>query len=111
MAQLTKTVSVRKTDSPLIEKFIKEQSNFSESVRYLILKYCQENGVDDISFKLNELMYNITIPTKKYNEKINENNICKNEYLESEDAKKELSIDKINVEEKENIKSIPSCYQ
>nr|WP_172688102.1 hypothetical protein [Clostridium botulinum]ALP68975.1 hypothetical protein [Clostridium botulinum] len=100
MAQLTKTVSVRKTDSPLIEEFIKNQSNFSESVRYLILKYCQENGINDISFKLNELMYNITIPTTSYNENI-----------KLKDTKKESSIDKTEAKEKEKIESIPSCYQ
>lgn len=100
MAQLTKTVSVRKTDSPLIEEFIKKQSNFSESVRYLILKYCQENGINDISFKLNEIMYNITIPTTSYNENI-----------KSEDIKKEVNIDKTEATEKEKKKSIPPCYQ
>jgi len=48
--------SIKKTDNPIIKEFITEQDNFSESIRYLIIKYCMENGIEDVSSKLNELM-------------------------------------------------------
>lgn len=62
--QIVKTFSVKKTDNPVIEKFIKKQTNFSESIRYLIIKFCSENGVKDISSKLSEIMYNIDFEQK-----------------------------------------------
>ena len=66
--QIVKTFSVKKTDNPVIEKFIKKQSNFSESIRYLIIKFCSENGVKDISSKLSEIMYNIDFEQKTNND-------------------------------------------
>lgn len=66
--QIVKTFSVKKTDNPVIEKFIKKQSNFSESIRYLIIKFCSENGVKDISGRLSEIMYNIDFEQKVDND-------------------------------------------
>lgn len=50
--------SLKKTDSPIIKEFIENQTNFSETVRYLIYKYVSENNTDDISYKFNELLFN-----------------------------------------------------
>lgn len=50
--------ALKKTDSPKIKEFIENQSNFSETVRYLIYKYLTENNTDDISYKFNELIFN-----------------------------------------------------
>jgi len=60
--------STKKTDSPIIGKFLESQSNYSESIRYLIMKHCMENGVDNISYKLNELMYSQIYSTMNNND-------------------------------------------
>lgn len=83
--------SIRKTDNPIIGEFVRKQSNFSESVRYLIIKFCRENGgVENISSRLNELIYlpdNFEINKNTDNE--NKSNIHNNEYTESKDVLQE----------------------
>ena len=58
---------LKKTDSPIIKEFIENQTNFSETVRYLIYKYVSENNTDDISYKFNELLFNNAISLKANN--------------------------------------------
>lgn len=50
--------ALKKNDSPFVQEFIENQSNFSETLRYLIYKYVAENGTDDISYKFYELLFN-----------------------------------------------------
>ncbi|WP_455938318.1 hypothetical protein [Gemella morbillorum] len=46
------TLSLKKDDSEELREFIKMQSNFSNTIRYLIYKEIDENGVNDISKKI-----------------------------------------------------------
>lgn len=66
---------LKKTDSPIIKEFIENQTNFSETVRYLIYKYVSENNTDDISYKFNELLFSNAMSfNSNKNENININN-------------------------------------
>lgn len=90
--------SIKKTDNPIIKEFIKTQENFSESIRYLIIKYCMENGIEDVSSKLNELIYSLAFP-----------NTNKNKSNETKKAIVNNSVDEISADlDKEDI---PKCYQ
>ena len=40
--------SVRLPNDSMMQKFVEKQSNFSNAVRYLVIKYCQEHGYDGI---------------------------------------------------------------
>ena len=103
--------SIKKTDNPIIKEFITLQDNFSETIRYLIIKYCMENGIEDVSSKLNELIYSLAYS----NTNNNNSNEIKHSNSEEEIVKKvkvnksvdEISTD-LNIEEKEDI---PKCYQ
>lgn len=90
--------SIRKTDNPIIGEFVKKQSNFSESVRYLIIKFCRENGgIENISSRLNELIYlpdNFQIDKNIDNE--NKLDIHNSEYIESKELLQEQ--EKIKIE-------------
>jgi len=99
MKQQTKSFSFKKNDSPLIKKFVEEQSNFSESVRYLIIKYCKENGVEDVSNKLLELVYGIeTEPNvKKYSEHSEDENVS---------VKEDKTVNKVNQVERTKNKKV-----
>lgn len=99
--------SLKKTDNPIIKEFITAQDNFSETMRFLIIKYCMENGIENVSSKLNDLIYSLAYSntnnsnqTKQLNEE--EKTIKKIEVNTSID---EISADK---EEKEDI---PECYK
>jgi len=112
--------SIKKTDNPIIKEFIQAQDNFSESLRYLIIKYCAENGIENVSSKLNELIYNLAFSNKNKNtskeiknsnkeEKIIEKSTVNNS---SKDINKNVitsSEDEISADlDKEDI---PKCYQ
>lgn len=43
------TLSVRKKDTEKFKEFIKNQTNFNESMRILIYKHIEKNGTADIS--------------------------------------------------------------
>ncbi|EDT14306.1 hypothetical protein ACV3RL_15035 [Clostridium perfringens] len=106
----TFSFSLKKTDGKIIRDFIDKQSNFSETIRFLITKYVIENGVEDVSGKLNELLFS-ALEKNVYNLEENKkvNNLDTNE--NNKDDKKE----KLNNEEiqKENldIEEVPSCYK
>lgn len=119
--------SIRKTDNPIIGEFIKKQTNYSESLRYLIIKFCRENGVQDISYKLNELVYLPDYPTNfEINNDVNNVDIDKKEEdaaskgILQESIKQEVE-EKVNSEpilkvedhedDKYNDDDIPECYR
>lgn len=87
--------SLKKTDNPLIKEFIDNQTNFSETLRYLIYKYAMENGTSDISFKLNDLIFNhiTSLQTNK--------NIANEVNVSIEETKKE----------KPGNDTVPICYK
>ena len=106
--------SLKKTDNPIIKEFIIAQDNFSETMRFLIIKYCMENGIENVSSKLNDLIYNLAYS--------NTNNLNQNKPLNEEEKEvKNFSIDEISVDKednesiKKNIKedkeNIPKCYE
>jgi hypothetical protein len=103
--------SIKKTDNPIIKEFITLQDNFSETIRYLIIKYCMENGIEDVSCKLNELIYSLAYSNTNNN---NSNEI--KQYNSEEEIVKKVKVNKsvdeistdLNIEEKEDI---PKCYQ
>lgn len=113
--------SIKKTDNPIIKEFIQEQDNFSESLRYLIMKYCSENGIENVSYKLNELIYNLAFSNKNKNtskeiknSNKEENIIEKSKVNNSENNnRKEVTItsseDEISADL--NKEDIPKCYQ
>lgn len=92
--------SIKKTDSPLIGKFAEKQENFSESVRYLILKFCRENGVQDISHMLNEYMYFQVDGASSFNGN-NQENITK-EIVKEEPKIVQRTIEKEVIEDNSN---------
>ena len=113
------SLSIKQTDSPVIEKFLDAQTNYSESVRYLILKFCSENGVQDISYMLNSMMF----PDLPYEpiKKVKSITVEEAEKKEIKDNTKDENSDKDNninntkVKE-ENIDDsdeddIPDCYE
>lgn len=54
--------TVRLPNDKMIEKFLSKQSNFSKAIRYLVIKYCQEVGYDnieDLSVEYNNLLYKL----------------------------------------------------
>lgn len=106
----TFSFSLKKTDGKIIRDFINKQSNFSETIRFLITKYVIENGVEDVSGKLNELLFSAlenSIYNLEDNKKID--NLNKNEKNES-DKKEKLNNEEI---QKENfsMEEVPSCYK
>lgn len=125
MAQTTKTISFKQTDSPVLEKFVKAQTNFSESVRYLILAYCKQNGIEDISHKLTELMFipNYDFNSNLSNEIDNKNNEIEDTKIEkviveniddlpvTSDILNEENHDEEDKENESNLEEIPSCYE
>ncbi|MCB2295146.1 hypothetical protein LGK95_16805 [Clostridium algoriphilum] len=100
--------SIKKTDNPIIKEFITAQDNFSESIRYLIIKYCMENGVEDVSSKLNELIYSLAYSNTNTSNS-NEMKQSSTEEKIVEKAKAEKAVDEISIDlEKADI---PKCYQ
>lgn len=103
----TYSFSLKKTDGKIIRDFIDKQSNFSETIRFLITKYVIENGIEDVSGKLNELLFS-SLENNIYNlEKNEDTNMVKEK---NEDISK---VKENNIEDKEDISidEIPSCYQ
>ncbi|WP_291634351.1 hypothetical protein [Clostridium sp.] len=112
--------SIKKTDNPIIKEFIQAQDNFSESLRYLIIKYCAENGIENVSSKLNELIYNLAFSNKNKNtskeiknsnkeEKIIEKSTVNNSSKDINENVITSSEDEISADlDKEDI---PKCYQ
>lgn len=86
---------LKKTDSSIIKEFIENQTNFSETIRYLIYKYVSENNTDDISYKFNELLFNNAMSLK--------GNISKKKNVNYEEIK-----DSSLVNDNEDI---PACYR
>lgn len=115
--------SLKKTDSPIIKDFLACQENCSESFRYLILKYCLENGVENVSNKLNELLYgalaNPNSATKEatISKDVNDTNIEENTSNTNSkavsSAKKVDSIETNNIVNNSNDEDddIPECYR
>ncbi|MBS6503724.1 MAG: hypothetical protein KH415_19280 [Clostridium sp.] len=112
---------LKKTDSPIIKEFIENQTNFSETVRYLIYKYVSENNTDDISYKFNELLFSNAMSLKSNtSENINTNSnntditqsVSYGDSEVNEEANKEYHNNEISCE---NISSddenIPDCYK
>lgn len=112
---------LKKTDSPIIKEFIENQTNFSETVRYLIYKYVSENNTDDISYKFNELLFNNAMSLKSNtseNININSNNTDVtqsvsdansevNEVSNKDDYTNEISCENISSDDED----IPDCYK
>ena len=112
---------LKKTDSPIIKEFIENQTNFSETVRYLIYKYVSEYNTDDISYKFNELLFSNAISLESNtskNTKINPNNtnitqsVSDNNYEVNEAAHKNDYSNEISCEDiSSNDEDIPDCYK
>jgi len=115
--------SLKKTDNPIIKEFITAQDNFSETMRFLIIKYCMENGIENVSSKLNDLIYSLAYSntnnnsnqTKRLNDEEKEvKNIVKNNSIDEISADKEsIKEDNENIKEeiKKDIEAIPKCYE
>ena len=106
----TFSFSLKKTDGKIIRDFISKQSNFSETIRFLITKYVIENGVEDVSGKLNELLFSV-LENNIYNleENKNSNNLSVNESSKIE--KKENLNNEEFKKENLDIEQVPSCYK
>lgn len=99
---------LKKTDSPIIKEFIENQTNFSETVRYLIYKYVSENNTDDISYKFNELLFSNAMSLKvDISENTNINSNTTNITKSASDSNFEISCENISVEDEK----IPDCYK
>lgn len=112
---------LKKTDSPIIKEFIENQTNFSETVRYLIYKYVSENNTDDISYKFNELLFSNAMSLKSNtseNININPNNTDVtqnvsdinskvNTATNKDDYTNEISCEDISSDDED----IPNCYK
>lgn len=100
--------SIKKTDNPIIKEFITAQGNFSETIRFLIIKYCMENGIEDVSSKLNELIYSLAYSNT------NKNNLNEIKQVgEKEKIVKKVKVDKTADEISTDLdkEDIPKCYQ
>lgn len=112
---------LKKTDSPIIKEFIENQTNFSETVRYLIYKYVSENNADDISYKFNELIFSNSMSLKSNtSENINTNsdntNITRSvTNANSEDSNSTIesnSDNEISCDDESLVaEEIPNCYE
>lgn len=113
--------ALKKTDSPIIKEFIENQTNFSETVRYLIYKYVSENNTDDISYKFNELLFSNAISlnsNKNENNNINSINTNVTQSVTSVDSKKNNESntpkydDEISCDTESLVNyDIPDCYK
>lgn len=107
---------LKKTDSPIIKEFIENQTNFSETVRYLIYKYVSENNTADISYKFNELLFNNAM-TVNTNKSINEDNVIESENHDTsynEESNNIIDTKYTNDTENNNTleaDDIPDCYK
>ncbi|WP_291648178.1 hypothetical protein [Clostridium sp.] len=112
---------LKKTDSPIIKDFIENQTNFSETVRYLIYKYVSENNTDDISYKFNELVFSNAMSLKSNtSENININSSNTNVTHDVTDTNSESSKPTNEVDYDNEIScdneslgddDIPACYK
>lgn len=93
----TFSFSLKKNDGKIIRDFIDKQSNFSETIRFLITKYVIENGVEDVSGKLNELLF-LALENNIYN-------LEENKKIDNDTNNDEIQKEKSDMEE------IPSCYK
>lgn len=112
---------LKKTDSPIIKDFIENQTNFSETVRYLIYKYVSENNTDDISYKFNELLFsnamslksntseniNITSNNTYVTQSVSDINSEVNTAANKDDYTNEISCEDIASDDED----IPNCYK
>jgi hypothetical protein len=112
---------LKKTDSPIIKEFIENQTNFSETVRYLIYKYVSENNTDDISYKFNELIFSNAMSLQSNtseNMNINTNNTnitqsVTNANSENGNSTNESNYDnKISCDDESLVaEDVPDCYK
>lgn len=106
---------LKKTDSPIIKEFIENQTNFSETVRYLIYKYVSENNTDDISYKFNELLFNNAMSLKlnaSGNININANNTDLTQSVTNENSESSKSTNKVDYDNEYLVdEDIPDCYK
>lgn len=112
--------SIKKTDNPIIKEFIEAQDNFSESLRFLIIKYCTENGIENVSSKLNELIYNLAFSNIKNNNSKKIKNFNEEEKIIEKstvnNSSKDINEDIITSSKDETSadldkEDIPKCYQ
>jgi hypothetical protein len=113
--------SIKKMDNPIIKEFIEAQDNFSESLRFLIIKYCMENGIENVSSRLNELIYNLAFSNNNNNntkkiENSNEEEKVIEKITVNNSAKNYINEVTITSSEDEiiadlNKEDIPKCYQ
>ncbi|MDU1308965.1 MAG: hypothetical protein E6936_16135 [Clostridium perfringens] len=106
----TFSFSLKKTDGKIIRDFISKQSNFSETIRFLITKYVIENGVEDVSGKLNELLFSAlenNIYNLEENKKVDNLDTNKNNEIDKEEKLNNKEIQKENLDMEE----VPSCYK
>ncbi|MBQ8997283.1 MAG: hypothetical protein IJ086_01160 [Clostridium sp.] len=110
---------LKKTDSPIIKEFIENQTNFSETVRYLIYKYVSENNTDDISYKFNELLFSNAMSLKaNASENININSSNTNVTSSVTDTEITNSLNEVNYTNEISCDDdslvaddIPDCYK
>lgn len=110
---------LKKTDSPIIKEFIENQTNFSETVRYLIYKYVSENNTDDISYKFNELLFSNAMSLKaNASENININSSNTNVTSSVTDTEITNSLNEVNYTNEISYdddslvtEDIPDCYK
>ena len=122
MASICKTI--RLADDRMMRKFIEKQQNFSNAIRYLVIKYCQEMGYDnlqDLSVLYKNLTeYQIYQSTGSSSDVATEKKVFAVEPAPSPDIKPEkrrtLTNEPLRQAEESrqmtaSAMSIPSCYQ
>lgn len=100
MAKISKTITLE--DNQLYNDFVKNQKNFSNSMRYLIYQHCMQHGTGDISNKLEETLYSVALGSATNIPKTKEMNEIETTSLE--ESPKEV-VDKVISK-----KDIPTCY-
>lgn len=124
--------ALKKNDSPFVQEFIENQSNFSETLRYLIYSYVAEYGTDDISYKFYELLFNNAgspnlsnignapnsnknvIVNDKVNSEVSDNAVDLDTSANNDDIKNDISadVDDDNSNNDDDLDDdIPDCYK
>ncbi len=109
--------TVRFPNNKMMENFISKQSNFSKAMRYLVIKYCQETGYDnieDLSVAYNNLLYEVPSETKVASEPLtNQMEVIKEKTKTVNNTHNQISSLDTVIQSKitSPISEIPSCYQ
>lgn len=116
MSNIVKSIRIENTK--LIADFIAAQKNFSKSIRFLILNYCSQHGIRDLSS--DAMLDNLVMSQKTDNqteniamEKVNSVSVIRSDELKNVDTKKSVSSikkTKGRTKEENPDEAIPDCY-